>query len=179
MRYFSAIGGRRCGSLSPWNPNPRSNSRIRPARAADWDFILDLVPRFVAFDLPVGRDRDESADGVRRDIERHLRERPEGTHFFVAVTEADTPAGFLHLQATVDFLTGAPNCHISDLAVAPGSGTGTASAAVCSHSPKRWAKEHGCRYVTLGVFPANARARALYERHGYGVELLRMAKSVG
>ena len=55
---------------------------------------------------------------------------------------------------------------------------GTASAAAFSRSPKRWAKEHGCRYVTLGVFPANARARALYERHGYGVELLRMAKSV-
>lgn len=152
--------------------------RIRSARTSDRDFILDLVPRFVAFDLPVGRDRDESCAGVRRDIERHLRERPEGTHFFVAVTEADLPAGFLHLQATVDFLTGAPNCHISDLAVAPewdGHGIGSRLLAFA----ERWAKEHGCRYITLGVFPANARARALYERHGYGIELLRMAKSVG
>jgi hypothetical protein len=28
------------------------------------------------------------------------------------------------------------------------------------------------------VFPGNARARALYERNGYGIELLRMAKPV-
>jgi ribosomal protein S18 acetylase RimI-like enzyme len=41
-----------------------------------------------------------------------------------------------------------------------------------------WARGHGCRYITLGVFPGNTRARALYERHGYGVELLRMAKPV-
>jgi ribosomal protein S18 acetylase RimI-like enzyme len=38
------------------------------------------------------------------------------------------------------------------------------------------ARQNRCRFVTLGVFPGNARARALYERHGYGVELLRMAK---
>jgi len=155
-----------------------SEFKVRPARAADTEFILDLVPRFVAFDLPIGRDRDESANGVRRDIERHLRERPEGTHFFVAVTQADMPAGFLHLQATLDFFTGAPNCHISDLAVAPqwdGHGIGSQLLAFAEH----WAKEHRCRYITLGVFPANARARALYERHGYAVELLRMAKSVG
>lgn len=151
--------------------------RVRAARAADADFILDLVPRFVAFDLPAWRDRDESTDGIRRDIERHLHERPDGTHFFVAVTEADSPAGFLHLQATVDFLTGAPNCHISDLAVAPamdGRGVGSHLLAFA----ETWARERGCRFVTLGVFPGNARARALYERHGYGVELLRMAKNI-
>lgn len=156
---------------------PAFEISIRPARAVDTDFILDLVPRFVAFELPVWRDRGESTDGVRRDIERHLRERPEGTHFFVAVTETHSPAGFLHLQATVDFFTGAPNCHISDLAVAPkwdGHGIGSRLLAFAED----WAKKHGCRYVTLGVFPGNARARALYERHGYGVELLRMAKSV-
>jgi ribosomal protein S18 acetylase RimI-like enzyme len=43
---------------------------------------------------------------------------------------------------------------------------------------EEWARTHGCRFITLGVFPGNARARALYERHGYGVELLRMAKPV-
>jgi ribosomal protein S18 acetylase RimI-like enzyme len=32
--------------------------------------------------------------------------------------------------------------------------------------------------MTLSVFPGNARARALYERQGYGVELLRMTKAL-
>jgi ribosomal protein S18 acetylase RimI-like enzyme len=154
---------------------------IRAARDGDAAFILGLVPRFVAFELPPWRDRNESADGVRRDLERHLRERPDSSHLFVAEIDADagegSPAGFLHLQTTVDFFTGAPNCHISDLAVAPdwdGHGIG-GRLLVFAES---WAKERGCRFVTLGVFPGNARARALYERHGYGIELLRMAKPV-
>jgi ribosomal protein S18 acetylase RimI-like enzyme len=150
---------------------------IRAVRADDEAFILDLVPRFVAFELPPWRDRDESADGVRRDLERHLRERPDSSHLFVAETAEGARAGFLHLQTTVDFFTGAPNCHISDVAVAPvmdGRGIGGRLLAFA----EEWARTHGCRFITLGVFPGNARARALYERHGYGVELLRMAKPV-
>jgi ribosomal protein S18 acetylase RimI-like enzyme len=151
---------------------------IRKAEHADHKFILGLAGRFVAFELPPWRDRDESATGVHRDIERHLRERPDTSHFFVAETADGTRAGFLHLQATVDFFTGAPNCHISDIAVSPeldGRGIGSRLLAFAEN----WAKGRGCRFVTLAVFPGNTRARALYERHGYGVELLRMAKAVG
>jgi GNAT superfamily N-acetyltransferase len=166
----------------PIRMDSSGETRVREARAGDTAFILSLVPRFVAFELPPWRDRDESAEGVRRDIERHLGESPEGSHFFVAEaddseTGAATPAGFLHLLSTVDFFTGAPNCHVSDLAVAPAfdrCGVGSRLLAFAED----WAKRHGCRYITLGVFPGNARARALYERHGYGVELLRMAKPV-
>jgi ribosomal protein S18 acetylase RimI-like enzyme len=148
--------------------------RIRPADDADTAFILALVPRFVAFELPPWRDPDESADGVRRDIARHLAERPKGSHAFVAEIDGDR-AGFLHLVSTIDFFTGDPNCHISDLAVAiahDGRGVGSDLLAFAED----WARQNRCRFVTLGVFPGNARARALYERHGYGVELLRMAK---
>jgi len=150
---------------------------IRAVRADDDAFILDLVPRFVAFELPPWRDRDESADGVRRDLERHLRERPDSSHLFLAETAEGARGGFLHLQTTVDFFTGAPNCHISDVAVAPGM-DGRGIGGLLLAFAEEWARQHGCRFITLGVFPGNARARALYERHGYGVELLRMAKPV-
>jgi ribosomal protein S18 acetylase RimI-like enzyme len=154
---------------------PAAPLHIRAARGADRAFILGLVPRFVAFELPPWRDRDESAEGVRRDIEKHLDDRPEASHLFVAETEAGAAAGFLHLLQTVDFFTGAANCHISDLAVAPGMEGRGIGARLLEHA-EDWARQRGCRFVTLGVFPGNARARALYERHGYGVELLRMAK---
>ena len=152
-----------------------STIRVRVARPADRAFILGLVPRFVAFELPAWRERDESARGVRRDIEKHLDERPDGSHVFVAETEAEEPAGFLHILRTVDFFTSAANCHISDLAVAPGMDGRGIGARLLEFS-EDFARGLGCRFITLGVFPGNERARALYERHGYGVELLRMTK---
>jgi ribosomal protein S18 acetylase RimI-like enzyme len=148
---------------------------IRVARNSDRAFILSLVPRFVAFELPAWRDREESAGGIRRDLERHLDERPETSHLFVAEIEAGEPAAFLHIVRMTDFFTGAPNCHISDLAVAPGMDGRGIGARLLEFS-EAFARDHGCRFITLGVFPGNARARALYERHGYGVELLRMTK---
>jgi ribosomal protein S18 acetylase RimI-like enzyme len=158
--------------------NDETSLTIRPAGAADRAFILGLAERFVAFDLPPWRDHDETAAGVCRDIERHLGDRPETSHFFVAETGDGARAGFLHVQSTIDFFTGAPNCHVSDLAVAPGlDGHGIGSRLLAF--AEAFAKGRGCRFVTLSVFPANARARALYERHGYGIELLRMAKAVG
>ncbi len=157
--------------------NEEASLTIRPAKPSDHAFILGLAERFVAFDLPPWRAHDETAAGVHRDIERHLRDRPDTSHFFVAETEDGTRAGFLHVQSTIDFFTGASNCHISDIAVAPGlDGRGIGSRLLAF--AEAFAKGRGCRFVTLSVFPANGRARALYERRGYGIELVRMAKAL-
>jgi ribosomal protein S18 acetylase RimI-like enzyme len=158
--------------------NDKDAITIRAAELSDRSFILGLAERFVSFDLPPWRAHDETATGIHRDIERHLRDRPDTSHFFIAEIDDGTRAGFLHVQSTIDFFTGASNCHISDIAVAPGlDGRGIGSRLLAF--AEAFAKRRGCRFVTLSVFPANARARALYERHGYGVELLRMAKPVG
>lgn len=152
-------------------------AHVRLARAADDEFILGLVPRFVAFDLPPWRKRSETLAGIRDDIARHLRELPPASHLYVAEDEDGERLGFLHLQTQKDFFTGALNCHIADLVVAPqydGQGTGSALLAFA----ERWAKEHRCRLLTLGVFSGNERARVLYDRCGYGIETLRMAKAV-
>ena len=154
-----------------------SAPHIRLAQADDDDFILGLAERFVAFDLPAWRQRSETLAGIRADIDYHLRELPPASHMYVAEDAVGARVGFMHLQTQKDFFTGALNCHISDLAVAPaydGNGVGGALLAFAEH----WAKQHRCRYVTLGVFPGNARARAVYARHGYGEDLIRMAKPV-
>jgi ribosomal protein S18 acetylase RimI-like enzyme len=150
---------------------------IRLAHADDDEFILALAARFVDFDLPAWRKRSETLNGIRDDIARHLRELPPASHLYVAEDDQGERLGFLHLQTQKDFFTGVLNCHISDLVVVPqfdGKGVGSAMLAFAEH----WAKEHRCRHLTLSVFPANERAQALYERHGYGVETLRMAKVV-
>ena len=153
----------------------RSAPHIRLAHADDDEFILSLVPRFVAFDLPAWRKRSETLNGIRSDIARHLRELPAASHLYVAENEDAERLGFLHLQTQKDFFTGVLNCHVADLVVATehdGEGVGSALIAFA----ERWAREHRCRHVTLAVFPGNKRARDLYERHGYGDELVRMAK---
>lgn len=157
--------------------NDAAAPHVRLAHADDDEFILALAARFVDFELPAWRKRSETLAGIRADIARHLRELPPASHLYVAENEDAERLGFLHLQTQKDFFTGALNCHISDLVVAPqfdGQGVGSALLAFA----ERWAKEHRCRHLTLGVFPGNARAHALYERHGFGVETLRMSKVV-
>lgn len=154
-----------------------SNIHIRLAHADDDEFILGLVPRFVEFALPAWRKHSETIAGIRRDIEHHLRETPASTHLFVAENDDGEPLGFMHLQTRKDFFTGAQNCHMADLVVgAAHEGRGVGSAML--RFAQAWAKEHRCRHLTLGVFPANERARRLYEAHGFGVEILSMAKPV-
>jgi len=153
----------------------RPDLLVRLANADDDDFILGLVGRFVEFELPPWRRRGECAAGIRADLARHLAEQPPGSHVFVAEDEDGTRVGFLHLQTVPDHFTGAQNCHIADVAVAAGQdGRGIGRALVAY--AERWGREHHCRHLTLAVFPGNERARGLYERCGFGVDLLRMAK---
>jgi ribosomal protein S18 acetylase RimI-like enzyme len=148
---------------------------IRTATPDDSGFILSLAPRFVGFALPKGRRKRETLAGIRADIERALRDTPSADHFFVA-GEADAQrVGFLHLQVQRDFFTGAPACHISDLAVAAGQDGRGIGRALLAHA-EAWAKKHRCKLLTLSVFPANTRARALYERTGFTTDLIRMTK---
>lgn len=152
------------------------NLHIRLADADDDAFVLGLVDRFVTgFELPAWRKRADCAQGIRLDLARHLSEQPAGSHVFVAEDDDGERVGFIHLQTMKDYFTGAQNCHISDLAVADGQdgkGVGRALLAFA----ERWAREHRCRHVQLAVFPTNTRAIRLYERSGFGVEMLRMMK---
>lgn len=154
-----------------------ASAAIRLARADDDEFILGLCGRFVESELPAWRKRGECAQGIRDDVERHLNEQPAGSHLFVVEDDDGVRLAFLHLQTVTDHFTSAQNCHISDLAVAAGcDGRGIGGALLAF--AEAWARQHRCRHLTLAVFPGNERARALYERHGYGLDLLRMAKPV-
>lgn len=142
----------------------------------DDEFILALVPRFVDFPLPPWRRRHECIEGIRDDLLRHLEDQPANSYLFVAEADGER-VGFIHLQRTEDFFTGRSNCHVSDLAVAPGHEDRGIGKALLAHA-EAWAREHHCQLVTLAVFPGNERARALYESTGYAPDLLRLAKPV-
>lgn len=147
---------------------------IRPATHQDDGFMLGLAERFTEFPLPQGRDHATTTDAIRADLARHLRERPGHSHFFIIEVDGER-AGFLHLQRVDDFFGAGMLCHISDLALAPGyEGRGLARR-LLEHA-EAFARAHGCCRLTLSVIPGNARARGLYERFGFGEDLIRMGK---
>lgn len=150
---------------------------IRPATSDDKDFILSLVPRFVAFGLPGPRRKRDVVAALRKDLERAWRETPASDHFFIADDADGEPVGFLRLQLQRDFFSSARVCHISDVAVAAGHEGAGAGRMLLAYS-HRWAKKHRCKLLTLSVFPGNSRARALYEGTGFSLDLLRMLSPV-
>lgn len=148
---------------------------IRQATPADDAFILGLVDRFVDFELPSWRRAGETRRGIDRDLRAALAEPEPGATLVIAENDRGERAAFMRLQLTTDFFTDARNCHIADLAVTPqAEGSGVASA-LLDHA-EAFARQQGCRHMTLAVFPGNERARQLYKRRGYGLDLLRMAK---
>ncbi len=147
---------------------------IRAATRADDGFILGLVERFGEFPLPPGRDAATVTAALRRDLELHLHERPLTSHFFV-ISQARQRAGFVHLQLVDDFFGAGLLCHISDLAVARADEGRGLARQLLAHG-EAFARDHGCVRLTLGVFPGNARARALYASYGFDSDMLRLGK---
>ena len=79
------------------------------------------------------------------------------------------------METQTDYFTGRPHAHVAVLAVADhaqGQGVGRA----LLDAAETWARRRGDSFITLNVFVQNERARAVYERLGYGPETLRYVK---
>ena len=89
------------------------------------------------------------------------------------IAELDgTPAGCAFLVTLVDYFNERPHAHLSVLAVtkdSEGKGVGSALLDACA----QWARGRGSDRLTLSALVTNTRARALYERKGFGGEYIR------
>ena len=82
------------------------------------------------------------------------------------------PAGCAYLVTLIDYFNERPHAHLSVLAVekwAEGKGVGSA----LLDRSVAWAKQQQSDRLTLSALVTNARARALYERKGFGGEYIR------
>jgi ribosomal protein S18 acetylase RimI-like enzyme len=146
---------------------------IRPVRATDAAAIVALAARFADV-RPDWRSYDEVVAGTERTLRAAVHEAREDRAVFVAM-DGTTFAGFVFVDAEIDFFTGEPHAHISEIAVVrDGIGAGRALMAAA----EGWAASRGSRYVSLHVTAKNARARALYERLGYELEHSRLTKQL-
>lgn len=148
---------------------------VRPARPGDRDWILSLAPRLHEFGPPAWRARDVMDRAVAASIDEGLRAPAADQTVLVAESAAHEPLGFVHLHGATDFHTGERHGHVSDIVVAP-SAEGRGVGAALMAAAEDWARSHGFRLLSLHVFDGNARARALYERLGYRLDIVKMIK---
>ena len=150
-----------------------SELTIRAGRRSDEAAVLTLAERMANFDVPPWRSAEEITDADGRSMVSALGLGHPDSEVFLAERGGDT-VGCLHMMVARDFF-GRRHAHISVIAVseaAEGTGTGRALMAYA----ERWARERALPIITLNVFAGNARARRLYERAGFQVELLKYAK---
>jgi len=154
------------------------DGRVRPATAADRDFVVSLVPRLVEFGPPAWRDAAGMTRVDAEMVEKNLLGQTPGTAVFVAEDAGGAAVGFIHLVTRVDYYTGEEHGHVSDLIVA-GAGEGRGVGAALMAAGAEWARGRGHRLLTLHVFAQNTRARKVYEKLGYAEEFVRCTKVLG
>lgn len=157
--------------------NSDSDIRVRPASPADKDFILSLVPRLVEFGPPPWRDAAQMIFTDRRVLSDKLDEQPPGTAIFVAEDEVGLRLGFIHLQSGADYYQGEEHGHIADVVVAA-AGEGRGVGRLLMAKGEEWARGRGYGWLTLSVFAQNERARGVYERLGYGADMIKYVKEL-
>jgi GNAT superfamily N-acetyltransferase len=148
---------------------------LRPVTSHDRAFSA-LADRLADFETPAWRSPAQVAEGDRRELLAALDEPPPASELIIAELDG-VGAGCLHVVTKLDFFTLRPHGHISVIAVtrqAEGRGVGHA----LMEYAEQWSRAQGYDHLTLNVFPANARARAFYERHGYALDLISMRKDI-
>jgi ribosomal protein S18 acetylase RimI-like enzyme len=153
------------------------NIKIRPASADDKDFITAQMHRLTGFGPPPWRDPQQMYATDIKVILDHLAGQADGTAIFIAEDADGTPLGFVHLRMGADHYNKEEHGHIEDLVVAAeGEGRGIGRALMSRG--EEWARSRGYRWLTLSVFAQNQRAKTLYERLGYGEDMMRYVKEL-
>lgn len=151
--------------------------KIRPARKEDKDFIVSLVPRLTEFELPAWRDAKQMNSVDEEILSRVLLTNSSDTMIFVAEDENAIPLGFIHLKISSDYYASEKHGHISDIVVtSEGEGRGVGKALM--NAAEEWAKGNKFKWLTLSVFPHNDKARKLYEKIGYGEDMIKYLKEL-
>lgn len=146
---------------------------IRPATPSDRAFVLSLASRLVdGFDAPSHRSKAELIEGDRRALEAWFDNPSKEDEAMLIAALDGRPAGCAYLVTLIDYFNERPHAHLSVLAVeksAEGKGVGSALLDACA----QWARDRGSDRLTLSALVTNTRARALYERKGFGGEYIR------
>jgi len=151
-----------------------SNIQTRPASIRDREFIIALLPRLEEFGPPPWREGSQMLATDIQVLSETLSNESPGTAIFIAEDDQGVALGFIHLQTGKDYYYKEAHGHIANLIVAP-AGEGC----VLMEKGEEWARLQGFRWLTLSVFAQNLRAREIYQRLGYGEDIMKYVKELG
>lgn len=150
-------------------------ARVRAAEPEDAPFISGLADRLAAVSrlpwLPPEATDRFAAGGCAAAV----RAIGQPGHVVLVAADGSGRLGFLHACLDQSVFTGEQVGYVSTVVVtasAAGAGVGRC---LMRHA-EQWARQQGCRVMTLEVFGQNAAARAVYERLGYRDQTLKLAK---
>lgn len=150
---------------------------IRSATVHDREFIISLIPRLIEFGPPAWRDASKMTAVDAKVLNEKLLTNPPDTAIFIAEDAKNVPLGFIHIQAGSDYYNTQKHGHISDIIVAP-QGEGRGIARLLMKRGEEWARSQGFQWITLNVFSQNVRAREVYERLGFGEDIIKYVKKL-
>jgi GNAT superfamily N-acetyltransferase len=153
--------------------------RLRPMTDAEFAlFRARAVRDYAADKVKAGEWAPERSEELAEDeTDRLLPEGPHTPGMLVVMAESDEdgPVGYAWLALARPELSGA---WIYDIAIDEeqrGKGYGRA----LLNGLEQAAYEHGCSTIGLNVFAGNEVARRLYERAGFRLTSIQMAKELG
>jgi GNAT superfamily N-acetyltransferase len=154
-----------------------SNIRTRLASSRDKEFIISLLPRLEEFGPPPWRDVTQMLATDIQVLSDKLMNKPPGTAIFIAEDDQGVALGFIHLQTGKDYYYHESHGHIADIIVAP-EAEGRGIGRVLMEKAEEWARSQGFRLLTVSVFAQNLRAREVYQRLGYGEDIMKYVKEL-
>lgn len=150
--------------------------QLRPCRPADEAAVLALLPELAAFPLPPQRAPEPLWHSDAALAQAVLQGGAPASFLDVLVSDADAAVvGLVLVTLRPELLSKAPSAHLEALVVHPDHRRQGLGAWLLDHCEVR-VRALGARSLTLHVFDRNERAKALYLRQGYDLELIRAVK---
>jgi len=155
--------------------------KIRNAVFGDIESIIALLPRLADFEIPEGREADELWAGDQAMMLAWANAEREDISVFVATANdtngKDSIVGLSAVSWRNDVHSGKSSAHLEVLALdkaVEGQGLGRR----LLETAEQHAIENNASSITLHVYAVNGRARKLYEKIGFEVEVIRYNKNL-
>lgn len=151
---------------------------VRPAAPADAPFITGLASRLAEVSQLPWLPRQAIDSFAATGCQQAAAAIGEPGHaIFIACGSTDERLGFVHAHLDQSAFTREIVGYLSVLVVAAdAAGTGVGRRLMTA--AEDWARQQGCRLMTLEVFGGNTAARAIYAHLGYQEQTLKLAREL-